>query len=191
MRLFSALPLSPEAIERLTRVRLRLSAPDDGLRWSAPEQWHITLQFYGDVEPARAECLGNVFERGAAGSPEIVLDGLGRFAAKGILFASVAITPSLQEFQRNVTELGRSCGFVPESRPFRPHITLARSKGPRGLATLQRLASPELPPFGPEIRWRAHELLLVWSSLRPTGAEYAVASRTVLARPAADPHGVG
>ena len=178
MRLFAALPLSPEAIERLTRFRLRLSGPNDGLRWSTPEQWHITLQFYGEVDEERARCLAGAFTHFIVQrAPEVVLDGLERFPAKGILYASVALSPSLQLLQSDVAELGRTCGFVPEPRPFRPHITLARSKGRTGFGTLDRLARPELPSFGTEIRWMADELLLLRSVLRPQGAEYVVTAR--------------
>lgn len=181
MRLFSALPLSPDAIERLTRLRLRLSAPGDGLRWSGPEQWHITLQFYGDVEQERARCLSKQFCQFTFPlAPEVVLNGLERFATKGILYASVEVTPSLQAFHGRILELGRALGFAPEPRPFRPHITLARSKGRVGLTTLQRLATPDLPSFGPDVRWSSQEVLLVQSTLRPQGAEYTVQARAEL-----------
>ncbi len=182
MRLFAALPLSPEAIERLTRLRLRLSAPGDGLRWSAPEQWHITLQFYGEVDENSAACLRDgLAQMAAIPCPQVVLDGLGRFGAKGILYASIAVTPALLNLQERVVGFGKSCGILPEARAFRPHVTLARSKGRPGVKALERLSTPELPPFGAEVRWLAHEVLLIQSTLSPQGSEYVVHSRRDLA----------
>lgn len=181
MRLFAALPLSAEAVERLTRLHLRLSAPGDGLRWSTPEQWHITLQFYGEIEDSRAACLREGLTRLAVdASADVVLDGLGRFGAKGILYASVAVTPTLTRLQQQVVECGGPCGMAPESRLFRPHVTLARSKGRPGMKTLDRLSKSELPAFGPDIRWRAEEIQLIQSTLTPHGSVYSVYSRAEL-----------
>lgn len=183
MRLFSALPLSPEAIERLASVRLRWSAPRDGLRWSPPEQWHITLQFYGEVEEEHLRCLAAELGRHPLTAPELSMDELGRFAAKGILFAEIESTPELLVLQTEVVRCGEACGIAAESRPYHPHITLARSKGRPGLNSLRRLASPNLPSIGPGLRWTPSELLLLESTLRPQGAIYTVRSRIAL-RPA-------
>ncbi len=180
MRLFAALPLPDAAVERLTSLRLRLSAPKDGLRWSEPEQWHITLQFYGDVDPDTAACLQSRLVRIACPPPDVVLGELGQFAAKGILFATIQPSASLAKLHAYVLEQGGHCGVVPESRPFRPHITLARSKGKSGHGTLQRISTPALPAFGSEIRWAARECLLLESTLGPLGAQYSVRARMAI-----------
>ena len=180
MRLFAALPLSPECVERLTSFRLRWSVPGDGLRWSPPEQWHITLRFFGDVDEAQARCLGEQFQGLRALAPVLVVEGLELFVAKGILVASVQPSAVLLALHACVAACGERCGIAPESRTFRPHITLARSKGRSGNASLQRLARPGLPPLGPEIRWTPEVCLLLESVLRPQGAEYTVRSQVVL-----------
>ncbi len=43
----------------------------------------------------------------------------------------VGLTPELEALQQRVTAATGGCGFVPETRPYHPHITLARSKGKR------------------------------------------------------------
>ncbi len=188
MRLFAALPLSLEAIERLARLRLRLSAPGDGLRWSTPEQWHITLQFYGEIDEERGVCLREgLAHRTLSSPPEVVLDGLGRFEAKGILYAAVAVTPSLLLLQERVVAFGKACGVVPESRAFRPHVTLARSKGRPRPKTPGHATTPELPPFGAAVRWFGDEVQLIQSTLSPRGAEYTVYSRRSLTADVASP----
>lgn len=177
MRLFAGLPLSPAAADRLASLRLRLSQPNDGLRWSAPEQWHITLQFYGDIDLDRAACLQEALSTVREAAPAVSLETLGSFPAKGILHVLVSPTPSLVALQHAVIQAGQRCGVRPENRVFRPHITLARSKGRTGNTCLRKLSSPSLPPFGGEIRWHATEILLYQSTLRPQGSEYTVLSR--------------
>lgn len=180
MRLFAALPLTAAAMERLTSMRLRLSSPRDGLRWSPPEQWHITLQFYGEVAETTLGCLRAALGRLQSPAPEIALDGLGLFAGKGILYASVDPTPSLLHLQTQVVEASATCGIVPESRVFHPHITLARSRGKVGHQTLRRMGQPGLPAFGAALRWHAQEVLLLQSHLNPEGSVYTERDRFAL-----------
>ncbi len=180
MRLFSALPLAPECVDRLTRFRLRSSVPGDGLRWSTPEQWHLTLCFFGEVGEDQSRCLEASFQRLHAAAPTLTLANLDLFGTKGILIAAVEPTPLLLNLSARVTACGESCGIALESRPFRPHISLARSKGRTGDATLKNLSRTGLPSLGPELRWTPMECHLLESFLSPQGAEYTVRSRVVL-----------
>ena len=187
MRLFAALPLPPPAVARLTSLRLRLATANDGLRWSAPEQWHITLQFFGDVDVEHATCLRAALAQAAhqeaahghvlLPAPELTLDSLGLFPGKGILYAAVGASSTLTQAHAVVAQASTTCGIVPEVKPFRPHITLARSKGRAGDKTLRALSTPELPSFGSPIRWVAEECVLLESTLRAGGAEYSVFAR--------------
>jgi RNA 2',3'-cyclic 3'-phosphodiesterase len=184
MRLFAALPLPPAAVERLTKLRLRLSAPGDGLRWSLPEQWHVTLQFFGDSSAAMATCLAEALAQLRTVAPPMTLESFGAFPAKGILHVQVEPSPALLDVHRAVLEASAGCGICAETRPFRPHITVARSKGKIGDRNLRRLLQPALPAFGPPLRWRAEELLLMESTLRPEGSLYSVRERFALQTPA-------
>lgn len=185
MRVFAAIPLSAAATERLLSLRLRLSHARDGLRWSSPEQWHVTLQFFGELDETSARRVQEIFERLRGGLIEMEMGSLGLFAAKGILYATIEPTTTLVQLQAEVQQIGVACGFEAPSQPFRPHITLARSKGKAGHRTLQEMARPKLPSLGPPLRWLAEEGLLLESVLRPTGAEYAVLARLPLQRHAA------
>ncbi len=187
MRLFAALPLPPAAHARLERLRLRLSAPGDGLRWSTPEQWHITLQFYGEVSTEQPLCLRESLSEAAAEPAFVALDGLGLFANKGILYAAVATEPSLVLLHARVLASSQLCGILPESRPFHPHVTLARSKGRVGARTLERLSQPNLPAFGEAISWQAKEVVLLESELSPHGSHYILHSKVPLGPGAGPP----
>ena len=180
MRFFAGLALPSSAVERLSKLRLRLAAPGDGLRWSEPEQWHVTLRFFGEAEAVELQCLKMAVEALSAKPVDVEIGALGWFAAKGILYAAIAASPSLAALQAQVVASTSDCGVLPESRPFQPHITLARSKNRTGMATLRRLCQPEMPAFGPAVRWVAEEVLLYESILDRGGAQYEILARQPL-----------
>lgn len=158
------------------------------MRWSTPEQWHITLQFFGEVHETTASCLAEALAGlSIPHRPELRIEELARFAAKGILYADVAVTPDLEALQGAVVAQSLACGVLPESRPFRPHITLARSKGRKGFQSLERLATPELPAFGAAITWQADRMLLLQSTLLAQGAEYEAIAELVFPMKSAVP----
>lgn len=180
MRLFVGIPVSPEAMERLATLRLRQADARDGLRWSTPEQWHLTLRFFGEVEERAIGDLISALSDLASPSAELTMTGLGLFANKGILYAEFAPSASLESLQRQVNGLAVAGEPASGSRPFHPHVTLARAKGREGQASLRRFSTPALPSLGASVQWQAREMLLYRSELQPAGAVYTVLARFVL-----------
>ena len=89
MRLFVGIPLATAVVDELTRVTQRLRSKDDGLRWSSPESWHITLQFLGNTGRDQYECaLARLYEIHLRAVP-IEIDAMGFFDRAGIFFAEV------------------------------------------------------------------------------------------------------
>lgn len=129
MRLFVGIQLSEAVIRALSTVTHRFKTSDDGLRWAAPESWHITLQFLGNTIPAKCECITAQLREVHAAPVPVKLGQLDVFDRAGVFFADVTLTPELIALQRLVVAANKGCGFAPESRPFHPHITLARIKG--------------------------------------------------------------
>ena len=177
LRLFAGIALPPFALERLAATRLRLATPNDGLGWLSPEQWHITLRFFGEVEPEQAEAIKSALSKLGSAPVPVGCDHLGLFPTKGILFAAIELSPALSALQAQVTRLTAEQFALPTSHTFHPHITLARSKGPLGMRSLQRLATPALPSVGAALCWKAQELLLFESRLSRQGAAYDVVDR--------------
>jgi 2'-5' RNA ligase len=176
MRLFIGIQLAAAVIEQLEKVSMRHRAEGDGLRWSTPESWHITLQFLGNSSESQYECIVAQLHELHAMSVPIDLGELGFFDRAGIFFVGVAPTPELLALQQNVAAATIPCGFTPEDRPYRPHITLARSKSRRnatGLATLKTRIRHQ-PKFE---RFVAEEFLLYESFTRPTGSQYEIRER--------------
>ncbi|MFE3174821.1 RNA 2',3'-cyclic phosphodiesterase [Amycolatopsis sp. NPDC059090] len=112
MRLFSALrPPADVAAE----IDGALGSRDRLLRWSDPAGWHVTLAFYGEVDPAeRASFLDRALD--GRKSVDVRLRGSGTFP--GVLWLGVA--------GEDLADLAAAAGADDEDRPYRPHLTLAR-----------------------------------------------------------------
>ncbi len=188
MRLFASLEPSPEAVAHLARAVESVRGPDSvrsGLRWTDPEQWHLTLAFYGEVPdgawPGLAEALA---ERvGLLRAPRLCLRGAGSFAGRNLW---VGAAGESAEDARALTDLidaglaaGVDVGLPPEPRPRnRAHLTLARVSGraPSRERRSRDRQRPDdgAPDLGAVIRalsvysgpaWRANEVLLMRSRL--------------------------
>ncbi|MFZ0518773.1 MAG: RNA 2',3'-cyclic phosphodiesterase [Acidobacteriaceae bacterium] len=170
------IPLAALVIEQLEKVSMRHRVEGDGLRWSTPESWHITLQFLGNTSETQYECVVARLRALHGGPVPIELEELGFFDRAGIFFAGVALTPDLLALQHQVTAATLPCGFTPEDRPFHPHITLARSKGRRKATGLDILRSKlrHPPKFSSFV---TDEFFLYESFTRPTGSQYETRER--------------
>lgn len=174
MRLFVGIPLAAAVVDELTRFTARLRSKDDGLRWSTPESWHITLQFLGNAERDQYECAIARLREIQLPAVPIDFDTMGFFDRAGIFFAGVKVSPGLVSLERHVVAATTLCGFTPETRPYHPHITLARSKSnERGLRALKSRVHGQ-HEF---TEYLAGEFLLYESVPTATGSRYEVRER--------------
>jgi RNA 2',3'-cyclic 3'-phosphodiesterase len=173
MRLFVGIPLAEAVVEELSRVSLRFRTKDDGLRWSAPESWHITVHFLGSARQEQHDCVVARLRELRFQRFPIRIEGLGFFERAGVFFAGVALTPELIALQQRVTAATSGCGFVPEERRYQPHITLARSKSKDGKLGLRKLEARirTQPGFG---RFVTEEFVLYESVTGPSGSRYMI-----------------
>jgi 2'-5' RNA ligase len=105
----------------------------------------------------------------------VQLEGLGFF--EGVFFAGVRLSPELIALQGSVVAATSECGFKPEDRPYRPHITLARNRGREdGVRNLKPRVGPA-PQFA---RFMAREFLLYESFPNAQGSRYEVRARFAL-----------
>jgi 2'-5' RNA ligase len=179
MRLFVAIPLAAAVIDELSAASQRLRADGDGLRWTAPESWHITLQFLGNTGQEQYECVVARLHKLRLPPVPIRLEELGFFDRAGVFFAGVKVSPELLLLQGRVVAATEPCGFVAETRPYQSHITLARSKGKdqrHGLSELKARIRHQ-PHFTSFV---AEEFLLYESFLGPGGSRYEVRERFAL-----------
>ncbi|MDX1606185.1 MAG: RNA 2',3'-cyclic phosphodiesterase [Candidatus Competibacterales bacterium] len=124
---------------------------------------HLTLLFLGTTPPRTLSCYLAALADLAPAPPELTLDRLGWWPGPGILWLGPVQTPP--PLQALVDELGRrlgDCGFTPERRPFRAHVTLARR---------WRKPPPESTLPVPVV-WSPHGVSLIESLPHPSGVNY-------------------
>ncbi|HEX2262681.1 MAG TPA: RNA 2',3'-cyclic phosphodiesterase, partial [Pseudonocardiaceae bacterium] len=144
MRLFVALTPPGEVVEELSAntVTLRELVPD--LRWTRPEQWHVTLAFLGEVGEHVVDELTRRLNRAAARHPPLLLSfgGGGRFGHQVLWTRVQGDRDGLCRLADSVRAAARRSRLPMEQRPYRPHLTLARSDGETDLRPLvERLTS--------------------------------------------------
>ncbi len=177
VRAFIAIPL-PEA------ARLRIAAfqrdwqgslRGNFVRWTPPEQIHLTLRFLGDVAPSAIPELETALRRACetVAGFELAATGSGCFPSPRkprVLWVGVGgDLEALARLQWRVADETRAWGEI-EARDFRAHLTLGRVKDAPAAAIRQvaeRLQTHCCGEFG---RWHAGEVRLMRSELSPTGA---------------------
>jgi 2'-5' RNA ligase len=164
--LFVALTPPAEVVEalRTTTAALRELAPQlaTQLRWTRPEQWHLTLVFLGEVSDEVVGELSRRLRRAAARHPPLSLSlgGGGRFGHRVLWTGVQGDRDGLRRLAGSAAAAARRSRLPVEDRPYRPHLTLARAAGEADLRPLvQRLASWQGSP------WVATQLELVRSRL--------------------------
>src|ERR687894_2751667 len=134
MRAFVAV-FPPSEVRREALAWARRWSSDDRVRWTRPENVHLTLKFLGDV---RAESLDGIRvalgEVCAEHAPfDAVLAELGAFPSARlakILWVGVgAGSERLRSLAADVDDALASLGFEREKRPYVPHLTLGRMRG--------------------------------------------------------------
>ncbi|MGH3785505.1 MAG: RNA 2',3'-cyclic phosphodiesterase [Pseudonocardiaceae bacterium] len=158
MRLFVGLAPPDEVVEALrsTTAALHELAPD--LRWTRPEQWHVTLVFLGEIGDDILDELARRLARAAARHPPLSLvpGGGGRFGHRVLWTQVQGERDGLRRLADSVGAAARRCRLPVEQRRYRPHLTLARSDGTADLRPLvERLAAWQGLP------WVATRLYLV------------------------------
>ncbi len=117
-----------------------IADPALDLRWMAEDQLHLTLRFIGEVDRPIAEDVAASLETLSSASFTLACKGLGTFDHKGggSLWADVAPREPVIALAARIERLCQSVGLRPETRRFRPHITLGRwnRHRPDGLADL-------------------------------------------------------
>lgn len=125
MRLFASISPSEEAREHLVRA-LRPLRHDLGadLKWTDPEQWHITLSFYGEQPDGAVDDLLHHLQLAAAGAGplELHLRGAGSFNRKNLWMGVGGETTVLKRLMAD-------CLLDPTERHRqRAHLTVARNR---------------------------------------------------------------
>lgn len=149
-RLFVAIPIPPNVRESITAVVDSVRAAGDpavrDVRWVRLDGLHLTLRFLGPTEEDRIAAVTAAVDRTAGATQPFSV-----VIARGGAFPSVArpralwlgVAEGAADLGATATGLDEALGesgWPRDERPYRPHLTLARSDGVRaGPAVARRL----------------------------------------------------
>ena len=155
---------------------MKISRAD--VKWVRPENIHLTLKFFGNVEESRVEpilqSIEGLIRRTSPFSTKV--QGMGAFPhsknPRVIWMGLIDETKGLTSLQKSLEGALEKIGFEPEGRPFQPHLTLGRVKSSREKDDLiEKMEKHREEAFG-EVE--VEEVILFKSELKPTGPIYTV-----------------
>ena len=129
IRLFAALAIPEDIAQDLVARQDRLP----GARWRPPEAFHITLRFIGDVAENVAADLDAELTPVGGGPLELSLQGVGAFGEGAdihAIWAGVEESEALRHLARSCEIAARRAGLKPDTRAYKPHVTLAYLRRP-------------------------------------------------------------
>lgn len=186
-----AVDLSIGVVERLVLLQSELEesieesfGDDVKLRLVNAPDIHVTLKFLGDTNADMVPMIEEVLERlceplfpfevecrrvgvfPAPEKPRILWAGLDKKSAEVLGLLQKALERDLEKL-----------GFAKESRPYHPHVTLARVKSRRAPSFAELIEPYEVVGFGKSF---VKDIVLYQSHLDHRGARYEVLRRFAL-----------
>jgi len=134
IRLFIAVPVPAPAVAACHSLidSVRAHAASRAVRWVRVDHLHLTLRFLGATAPDRVPGLTEAIRAAAALPPfPVTLSGAGAFPS---VARPRALWLGISDGVTELAQLGArldaplaDLGWQPEGRPFRPHLTIART----------------------------------------------------------------
>ena len=136
MNHFFALTLPPSVQETVADFAYfwkTYTGTPDAARWYEAADYHLTLKFLGDIPDTEATRLSAAGEAVAARHAPLMLtlttpSAFPNMFRPRVLFVGLKSTPALRALVADLEETLELLGIPRESRPYAPHITVARVK---------------------------------------------------------------
>lgn len=164
---------------------VREAVPDAAASWGRPENIHLTVKFFGNVDQSKVSVISAAAERVAKEFAPIQIEvgKTGVFPRPNrpqVLWIGIE-DPSgaLSKLQRRLEDEFALEGFSKDDRAFRPHLTVARIRRPQNA---DRLAQTHLRLQFASVAVSLNELVLFRSELSSKGSKYTAISRHRLER---------
>lgn len=178
-RLFIAAPLPLPVKTALVSAQARLRRVGAPVRWVATETMHLTLHFLGETDTAQVPAIEAAIQQICAeySAPQLRLTTTGAFPNSrrpNVLWAGIGgDTELLGQMASALRGALAQIGLARDERPFRPHLTLGRTRRDAPPQMIERLgdtirALPQLTPAA----WVCERIVLFRSELRREGPHY-------------------
>lgn len=175
----TSIQVKGELAHLVSRLQVETGFP---VKWVKPEQMHITLAFLGEVTREFIQSAESALREAIVDVPSFScrLLGLGAFpvpARARVIWVGVETgAAKLIALQKKVVRALQAVGYIPENRPFKPHLTLGRIRVPAdaGFITAISFVSSQ---------WPVSEVTIYRSELLPDGPVYTPIVRLPLHPP--------
>ena len=183
MRLFVALEIPDETREALALLIAKLKLKCPSAKWVRAATMHVTLKFVGHVGEEKVPAIRDALAQVHASEPiDLRFRGLGFFPhpkRPRVFWCGVEASPNAAPLAADIDKRLTALAIEPETRPFSPHLTLARLDSEKLFShgrpsselaeILQAAQETATVDFGAT---RAKEFHLFEIKLKPSGAEY-------------------
>ncbi|MBI2926244.1 MAG: RNA 2',3'-cyclic phosphodiesterase [Verrucomicrobia bacterium] len=178
MRAFIAVRIEPALLAEVGRVQRQLEAavPANSVRWTRPDQIHLTLKFLGEVAGERVDELGRNLRQACADvrALPLSLEGAGCFPGPRnprVVWVGIAgEVEALRRLQTRVELHTAAFGAHSAEREFRPHLTIGRVKARDGRTARGIGDAIQTATIGRVGEWTVREVVLFQSQLTPQAA---------------------
>lgn len=136
MRIFISVDVEdPKIRDKLEKIGNQLKATGARIKLVEKKNLHATLKFLGEVDDKELEEIYEAVQRGVKGFKkfEIELIGIGGFPTiTNPRVVWIGVGKGAAELSKLASSISRELeksGYRGDSKPFKPHITIARVKG--------------------------------------------------------------
>jgi 2'-5' RNA ligase len=184
IRTFIAVKLPDHVIRNLAELQRDLKKYGLRIKWSRPENIHLTLKFLGDVRPDDVDPVCRVVNDAVKGFTPISLctAGVGFFPGirrPRILWTGISGQLDLLEKLHKAIDTGLSAvGFSRDARGFTGHLTIGRFKGQQNPESLIDMMKTYADMVSDE--FLVDTVSVYKSDLKPSGPIYSVLSSSRL-----------
>jgi RNA 2',3'-cyclic 3'-phosphodiesterase len=181
-RIFCAIEL-PESVRKLALqhlAHLKEKVPNAKASWARDASLHLTLKFIGEIPKTSVANFSAAVSRVVSDVPvfSIRLEQTGTFPTHGeprVLWVGINDESSqLAKLHARLEEESAGAGFAKDTRPYHPHLTIARLRQPYNARALA--AAHKQLEFAP-LEIAVTELLVIRSELSSEGSKYTAVSR--------------
>ena len=175
IRAFIAVEVAPATVAAIASAIAALKLKLPAVRWVAPENFHLTLKFLGDIDESRIDAIGDALEPAITPFPRCTINAKGLGVFPGLRQPRVLWVGFFGgHLARLAASVDRALGpleFSAGQRDFSPHLTIGRwRQGGRPAGNLKLELN----------RWRDRDfgatkidrVILYQSVLRPPGPVY-------------------
>ena len=183
MRLFIGINPSDGVRDAISGFISTLESADHAdhgkIRFTSPDNIHLTLKFLGETDPMRIPDIKDALSRISIEPFSLTVLGAGGFpsvsAGTRILWTGVKQSEALLRLAELTETALEQTGFQRETRPFAPHITIARTRGKAGDGVIRLIRANGNTDFG---SFDVDTVHLYVSESAPGGVRYRILSRS-------------